>query len=83
MFAQTPAPASADPQYTEVQSLKLQNYALQAQTIQTQMALLQSAMREVEQGREALIQSIEKEHPGWVVSRQTLKFEKAPAPVKK
>jgi hypothetical protein len=72
-----------EPVLTEVQTLRLQNAALQAQTIQTQMALLQAAMREVEQGREVLIQGIEKEHPGWVVSRQTLKFEKAPAPVKK
>jgi hypothetical protein len=69
----------AEPTLTEVQTLKLQNYALQAQTIQTQMALLQAAMRDVDQGREALIQGIEKEHPGWLLSRQTLKWEKTPA----
>jgi hypothetical protein len=79
--AQAPAPAVApEPQLTEVQSLKLQNYALQAQTIQTQMALLQAAMRDVDQGREALIQAVEKEHPGWLVNRQSLKWERAPAP---
>lgn len=79
------APTPTAPALTEVQTLRLQNYALQAQTIQTQMALLQAAMREVEQGRESLIQGIEKEHPGWLLSRQTLKWEKAPtpAPVKK
>jgi hypothetical protein len=71
---------SAEPVLTEVQTLKLQNFALQAQTIQTQMALLQQAMRQVDQDREALIQGIEKEHPGWLVNRQTLKWERAPQP---
>jgi hypothetical protein len=67
-----------EPVLTEVQTLKLQNFALQGQTIQTQMALLQAAMREVEQGREALIQAVEKEHPGWVMNRQSMKWEKVP-----
>jgi len=80
LVASAQAPAVApEPQLTEVQALKLQNYALQAQTIQTQMALLQAAMREVDQGREALIQGTEKEHAGWLLNRQTLKWEKAPA----
>jgi hypothetical protein len=76
------AAQTSEPTFSEVESLKLQNYALQAQTIQAQMALLQSAMRDVELGREALLVGIERAHPGWRVDRQTLKWDAAPAPKK-
>jgi hypothetical protein len=74
-----PVVASApEPQLTEVESLKLQLFTSNAQTIQSQMALLQSAMRELEQNREAFIVGIEKDHPGWLLNRQSVKWERAP-----
>lgn len=70
--------ASAEPQFTKEQSLQLENYLLRDQTIQTQMALLQQAAQKNAGDREAYIQQLEKEHPGWLLNRQTLKWEKAP-----
>ncbi len=83
--AKAPAPAAVTaPSFTEVQALKLQNYQLQFQNIQSQMTLLQQAARQVGTEREALIAEIEHAHPGWTVNRETLAFEpvKAATPKK-
>ena len=78
------APAAvAAPAFTEVQALKLQNYQLQFQNIQSQMTLLQQAARQVGTEREALIAEIEHAHPGWTINRETLAFEPVKAAVPK
>ena len=74
-----------EPSFTREQSLQLENYLLRDQTIQTQLALLQQAAQKNAQDREAYIQALEREHAGWMLDRQTLKWVKAPvaAPPKK
>lgn len=69
------------PGLTEVQTLRLQNLALKAQSIEMQVALLQQAMQQVVQERQALIAEIEREHPGWTLNPQTGKLEAKPAQV--
>jgi hypothetical protein len=56
--------------------LKLQNLTLQLQMAQTQIALLQTAAKQTSTEREALLTSIEKEHPGWTLNRETGQWEK-------
>jgi hypothetical protein len=70
-------PAQA-PVLTEVQSLKLQNLTLQLQMAQTQIALLQTAAKQTAADRDALLTSIEKEHPGWALNRETGQWEQKP-----
>lgn len=77
------APAAAAPAYTETQQLKLQNLVLQQQLAQTQLTLLQTALKQVEAERETLLVAIEKDHPGFIINRETLRFEPKPAPAKK
>lgn len=80
LVAQEKPAAPVAPVYTELQQLKLSNLALQAQAIQAQAALLQQAMRQVDTDRTALILSIEKDHPGWMINRETLQWETVTPP---
>lgn len=72
-----------EPVFTEVQTLKLQLFDQQMQTIQAQRVLLQQAETEVRRNRAELLAAVEKDHPGWTVNRETLKWEKVPLPASK
>ena len=71
---------SPEPTFTEVQSLKLQLFDQQMQTIQAQRVLLQQAETEVRRNRADLLTAIEQSYPGWTIHRETLKWEKVPVP---
>ena len=80
LVASAQAPAVApEPQDTREQSLQLQLFDSNGQTLELQAVLIEQAKRQLAREREAYIVQLEKEHPGWLKNRQTLKWEKAPA----